>query len=359
MRIEHDTCLVTGGAGFIGCAISSGLADRFARVVAYDMLLPQVHPSGQRPEALDERVELIVGDVRDSAAVGRLVDDVRPGTVIHLAAETGTGQSLTDATLHTSTNVVGTSQLLDAFTRADATPERLILASSRAVYGEGAWRDRSTGEVVYPGQRSLTQLQHQQWDFDGCDPLPMRAGTTQPQPVSVYGVTKLTQEMLLTTWAKSFDVPVAMVRLQNVYGPGQSLSNPYTGIMSLFCRLARQGQAIPVYEDGLIRRDFVLIDDVAAALLSVVDHEAANGLVLDIGAGEFQTILKAAQSIAAYYNAPEPVITGQYRLGDVRHAWADVTQASEVLGWKAEWSLDDGVGRLADWIEHQPVVPRA
>ena len=357
MDTNPDVCLVTGGAGFIGTAIAAGLLKRYARVIALDSLLPQVHATGHRPAALDARVELVVGDVRDGAALDALITSDRPGTVIHLAAETGTGQSLTQATLHTSTNVVGTSQLMDSFTRTGLLPRRLILASSRAVYGEGAWMERHSGTVFYPGQRSLDQLEAYQWDFPGADALPMRADTTVPHPVSVYGVTKLAQEMLLTTWGLSFGVPVSIVRLQNVYGPGQSLSNPYTGIVSLFCRIARQGGTIPVFEDGDIRRDFVLIDDVAAAFMALIDHPEANGHILDIGSGESQTILQAAQLIAAYYKAPEPLITRQYRLGDVRHAWADSSQTERILDWQPKWKLADGITRLADWIEHQPDVP--
>jgi len=359
METNHDVCLVTGGAGFIGTAIAPGLLQRYARVVALDSLLPQVHASGRRPAELDARVELVVADVRDAPTLDDVISNVRPGTVIHLAAETGTGQSLAQATLHTSTNVVGTSQLMDAFTRTGLMPRRLVLASSRAVYGEGAWRERGSGAVYYPGQRPAEQLGAHQWDFPDADPLPMRADTTVPHPVSVYGVTKLTQEMLLSTWGQSYGVPVAIVRLQNVFGPGQSLSNPYTGIMSLFCRIARQGGTIPVYEDGAIRRDFVLIDDVAEALLSLVDHPEANGRTLDVGSGESQTISQAAQLIAAYYKAPDPVITQQYRLGDVRHAWADTSQAEAVLDWHPKWNLADGVTRLADWIERQPSIPNA
>jgi dTDP-L-rhamnose 4-epimerase len=347
---------VTGGAGFIGVALSAGLADRFGRVVALDSLLPQVHAAPVRPAGLDPRVDLVVGDVRDPAAWDALLEGFRPHTVIHLAAETGTGQSLRDSTLHTSANVVGMSQMLDAFTRHAAIPARLILASSRAVYGEGAWR-RADGTVFYPGQRRAADLDRGRWDFPEAEPLAMDARTVQPQPVSVYAVTKLAQEWLGRTWAAAFGAGFAVVRLQNVYGPGQSLSNPYTGIMSLFCRLARQGRAIPVYEDGVMRRDFVLIDDVAAALLAVVDRPAADGRVLDIGSGEAQTILSAAQAIARHYGAPEPEITGQYRLGDVRHAWADPAAAREVLGFSARYRLADGVARLAEWIERQPDVP--
>ncbi|MDR1214406.1 MAG: NAD-dependent epimerase/dehydratase family protein [Propionibacteriaceae bacterium] len=351
--LSQQTCLVTGGAGFIGVAASGGLARRFGSVVALDCLLPQVHNQPHRPADLDPAVRLVQGDVCDPEVWDGLLAEVRPDVVLHLAAETGTGQSLRQSTLHTAANVVGTSQMLDAFVRHDALPSRVILTSSRAVYGEGAWRSLSDGSVFYPGQRKIDDLEAGRWDFPDAQPLPMSATTTTPQPVSVYAVTKLTQEHLLGVWAAAFGVDLAVLRLQNVYGPGQSLSNPYTGIMSLFCRLARSGQAIPLYEDGEIRRDFVLIDDVAQALLAVIDRPAANGHTIDIGSGRIQTIRTAAEAIATHYGAPYPVVTGQYRLGDVRHAWADPTQASQLLNWRAGYDLDEGVARLAKWIESQ------
>jgi dTDP-L-rhamnose 4-epimerase len=349
--------LVTGGAGFIGSAVSAGLLERFGKVVALDSLLGQVHSTGERPAELAADVELVVADIRDADVWDRLLHRVRPDTVVHLAAETGTGQSLRTSTLHTSANVVGTSEMLDAFVRNDTLPARLVLASSRAVYGEGAWRRRSDGQVFYPGQRSVAALEAAQWDFPYAEPLPMDAASVEPNPVSVYAVTKLAQELLLRVWGQSFAVPVAAVRLQNVYGPGQSLSNPYTGIMSLFCRIARQGKPIPLYEDGLVRRDFVIIDDVARALLAVIDTEAADGQTIDIGSGQVQTIGDAARAIADHYHAPPPVVTGQYRLGDVRHAWADPSRAEAILGFRAHCALAEGVARLATWIENQPDVP--
>lgn len=363
---EHDsttspprtggTCLVTGGAGFIGTAMSGGLADRFDRVVALDVLHPQIHPSPQRPAELDGRVELVVGDVTLPQSWDALLADLRPDVVVHLAAETGTGQSLAEATRHAMANVVGTTQMLDALLRHDALPRRIVLASSRAVYGEGAWRRLEGGEVFYPGQRTAEILERGHWDVPGAEPLAMAAATTTPAPVSVYGATKLAQENLLTAWAQSFHVEPVILRLQNVYGPGQSLINPYTGIMSLFCRLAKAGESVPLYEDGMVRRDFVLIDDVARALVEATTAPAPGTAPIDIGAGEDQTIARAAELIAAHYGAPAPHVTGQYRQGDVRHAWADVRRAAEALGWTPRYGLEEGVGRLARWIDARPVA---
>lgn len=351
--------LVTGGAGFIGCALSPALVARADEVVALDSLLPQVHATQERPAALDPGVELVVGDVRDPEAWDSLLGRFRPDVVIHLAAETGTGQSLTESTRHSSVNVVGTTQLMDALNRTGPLPRRVVLASSRAVYGEGAWRSRTDGHLFHPAQRTAASLDQGQWDVPDADPVPMDARTVEPAPVSVYAATKLAQEHLLRAWGAALGVETAILRLQNVYGPGQSLFNPYTGILSLFARMARTGQTIPLYEDGEVRRDFVLVDDVAAALLAAASMPTPSAQPLDIGSGQFQTIRTAAELIAEYYGAPEPVVTGKFREGDVRHAWADTSAAEQALGWSPRYPLADGVRLLCDWIEQQEDVPPA
>ncbi len=353
-----ETVLITGGAGFIGCAISESLLESFKRVVVVDNLHPQIHETGERPAGLAAGVELIVGDITDAATWDRVLPEFKPDVVIHLAAETGTGQSLEEATRHTHVNVVGTSQLLDGFIRNKALPRRIVLTSSRAVYGEGAWLN-SDGAPFYPGQRTSETLDRSEWDFPGAEPTAMDSAVVFPAPVSVYGATKLAQENILLAWAKSYGVESAILRLQNVYGPGQSLINPYTGIMSLFCRMAMGGRSIPLYEDGQVRRDFILIDDVASAVVAAATSKQTPSTPLDIGSGEFQTIGTAAQTIAARYGAPEPHVTGQYRQGDVRHAWADISAAREVLGWEPRYNLAQGIARLADWIDAQPDVKPA
>src|SRR6266702_2835776 len=314
------TCLVTGGAGFIGCAISSLLVREFDRVVALDNMHPQIHQTSDRPALLDSKVELVVGDVTLKETWDALLPTVQPDVVIHLAAETGTGQSLTEGTRHASVNVVGTTQMLDAFVRHEALPKRIVLTSSRAVYGEGAWQD-GAGNVSYPGQRARSQLEKGVWDFPGLKCLPFEATRTEPRPTSIYGATKLTQEMVLSAWALSFGTEVGLLRLQNVYGPGQSLSNPYTGIVSLFARLARAGQTIPLYEDGEIVRDFVFIDDVADAVFRIATIE---------------TIIPGA-------------------IYDVRAASCDISRTREQLGWQPNWSVERGVKTLCSWIDDSGV----
>lgn len=353
-----ETVLVTGGAGFIGCAISQSLLESFERVVVVDNLHPQIHETGERPAGLAKGVELIVADITEAATWDKVLPEVLPEVVIHLAAETGTGQSLEEATRHTHVNVVGTSQLLDGFIRNKALPRRIVLSSSRAIYGEGAWRD-AAGTLFYPGQRTSETLDQAQWDFPDAEPSSMNAVEVFPAPVSVYGATKLAQENILQAWAKSYGVESAILRLQNVYGPGQSLINPYTGIMSLFCRMAMGGRSIPLYEDGQVRRDFILIDDVASAIVAAATSAQTPDTPVDIGSGEFQTIGTAAETIAARYNAPAPHVTGQYRQGDVRHAWADISAARAVLGWEPQYNLQQGIARLADWIDVQPDVKPA
>lgn len=342
--------IVTGGAGFIGCAISSLVVGCFDRVVAVDNLHPQIHSSGERPVALDAGVELVRMDVTDAQAWDRLLGDVKPSAVVHLAAETGTGQSLRESTRHAMVNVVGTTQMLDAFVRNDAMPERIVLTSSRAVYGEGAWVD-AEGVVSYPGQRSRQMLEAGLWDFPGLSPLPFDSRSTVPHPTSVYGATKLAQENLLRSWALSFDVTSVFFRLQNVYGAGQSLINPYTGIVSFFAQRARAGGVIPVYEDGKIVRDFVYIDDVAAAVVEGLLNSPGNNDPYDIGSGHAATILEVAQLLAEHYGAPAPQVNGMYRNGDVRSASTTLEGSVSELNWKPTVSLKNGLTRLADWIE--------
>jgi len=358
----NATCLVTGGAGFIGCAISKALAETFDQVVAVDNLHPQIHAERRRPLSLHPSVDLRVLDVTQSAAWTEILSDITPDVIVHLAAETGTGQSLTEATRHASVNVIGTTRMMDALNRSGKHPQKIVLASSRAIYGEGAWRKVGDEQTVYPGQRTSAQLERQEWDFDGMMPVPAEAATTHPQPTSVYGATKLTQEQVLKSWCQSFGVEIGILRLQNVYGPGQSLINAYTGIVSLFARKARAGESIPVYEDGRIVRDFVFIDDVAAAILRMVTGPIPSVEAYDIGSGVRTTILDLAEQIADHYRSPAPHVNGKFRNGDVRFASCDIGRTREQLGWQPRWSLADGVRALCNSIdarENRPPVHRA
>jgi dTDP-L-rhamnose 4-epimerase len=346
------SCIVTGGAGFIGGAISSGLASAFDRVVVIDNLHPQVHAGHERLSALDPRVELVIGDVADVSTWDRLLPTISPDLVIHLAAETGTAQSLSESTRHAFVNVVGSSQMLDAFLRHSVVPKRILLASSRAVYGEGEWVDVQ-GRRSYPGQRSRAMLDQKIWDFPGLKCLAFDALTTQTIPTSVYGSTKLAQEHIFSSWAKSFGVELSILRLQNVYGPGQSLTNSYTGIVPFFMTMGRNKQSIPVYEDGQIVRDFVYIDDVAEAILLVATAGVASEAIYDIGLGQPISLYSLAEKIADCYEAPRPHITGQYRHGDVRHASCNMDRSIADLGWSPSWGVDRSLDKLRLWIEDQ------
>jgi dTDP-L-rhamnose 4-epimerase len=355
--LADETVLITGGAGFIGCGVANDMIRQGARVVVVDALHPQVHTEPGRPERLPENAELLPFDVTDPVAWDAFLKLERPGTVVHLAAETGTSQSLRESSRHGLANCVGTTQMLDAFTRAEHVPSRIVLTSSRAVYGEGEWE--AHGERYRPLVRTHQQLQQARWDPpspSGAPGRPVRsaAARTPTEPTSVYGATKLAQEHICRSWAAGMGSGLTVLRLQNVYGVGQSLGNPYTGVLSLFTRLALAGEVIPVYEDGNIVRDFVYIDDVVSAVTSAVtDAQTDAGAayrVADVGSGTPSTIAEVAQAIAQLAGAPQPKITGQYNDGDVRAASCEIDAARRLLGYEARWSLSDGLESLMAWV---------
>ncbi|MGH3636076.1 MAG: NAD-dependent epimerase/dehydratase family protein, partial [Mycobacterium sp.] len=248
-------------------------------------------------------------------------------------------------------------QLLDALSRSALVPEQFVLASSRAVYGEGAWQ--CGDEVFYPRPRSHAQLLAGIWDPVGptgepAVPLASWAGRTEPRPTNIYAATKLAQEHMLAAWAAAHDANLSVLRVQNVYGPGQSLTNPYTGVVAFFARLAREQRPLEVYEDGRIVRDFVFIDDVVDALTAAVQRPATESRCLDIGSGVATTIHELARKIAAICDAPEPTVVPKFRDGDVRAASCDIEPAKNKLHWRPKWALEDGLHALLEWIGGQP-----
>lgn len=352
MAVENvaRTCIVTGGAGFIGCALSAGLVRRYDRVLAIDNLHPQIHPTRSRPAALHRDVELLVGDVASASTWDEILAVTTPDTIVHLAAETGTGQSLTESSRHVTVNLLGTSAMLDALVRHQETPRQILLTSSRAVYGEGLWIDRQGGRVS-PGTRGGDQLKAGIWDFPGLSFMPFSADDTPLLPTNIYAATKLAQEHILSAWTAAYGVSLGIARLQNVYGPGQALQNPYTGIVSHFAQLAKGGKSIALYEDGEMQRDFVYISDVVSALLAMLDQTASGLRRYDIGLGVRHTIRDAAQILARRYNSPPPFVSGAYRPGDVRHAGCRLEATTSLLNWTPEVSLEDGLNALCDWID--------
>jgi dTDP-L-rhamnose 4-epimerase len=351
--------LVTGGAGFIGSALSHRLVKAGYDVAVMDVLHPQVH-AGDAAIDLPPSVRFFTGDVSHAPDWDAVLRLFRPSQIVHLAAETGTAQSLTEATRHASVNVVGTAQLLDALSRSALVPDQFVLASSRAVYGEGAWQ--CGDDVFYPRPRSHAQLVAGIWDPQGptgepAVPLASCAGRTQPRPTNIYAATKLAQEHMLTAWTAAHDASLSVLRLQNVYGPGQSLTNSYTGIVALFARLAREQRPLEVYEDGRIVRDFVFIDDVVDALFATLQRPATEPRCLDIGSGIPTTIHELARKIAAICDAPEPTVVPKFRDGDVRAASCTIEPAKNELDWRPKWALEDGLRALLEWIGRQHELP--
>lgn len=351
--------LVTGGAGFIGSALSHRLVKAGYDVAVMDVLHPQVH-TGHKAIDLPSSVRFFTGDVTHAPDCDAVLRLFRPSQIVHLAAETGTAQSLSEATRHGSVNVVGTTQLLDAMSRSGIEPEHLVLASSRAVYGEGAWQCGT--QTIYPRPRSHGQLLAGKWDPEGPNgeqmtPLPSCAGRTEPKPTNIYAATKLAQEHVMAAWTAAHDSKLSVLRLQNVYGPGQSLTNSYTGIVALFARLAYQHRSLEIYEDGRIVRDFVFIDDVVDALFATVQNPATEPRCLDIGSGHATTIGELARRIAAMCDAPEPTVVAKFRDGDVRAASCTIEPAMSTLQWRPKWAPEDGLRVLLEWISAQPELP--
>ena len=345
--------IVSGGAGFIGTRVAPVLLERGIHVVVLDNLHPQVHGDGGWPEALDDRAVRVRGSVDDIGAWYRAIDaaeDDAP-TVLHLAAETGTGQSLTEARRHASVNVLGTAALTDALVARSISPRSIVLTSSRAVYGEGSWRTED-GSLVQPASRVAADLDALEWSprtaqgTFAIEPAPNEASSVTARPTNVYAATKLAQEHLLDSWCTAMGVPLSILRLQNVYGAGQALANSYTGVLTFFATRALSGQAIDVYEGGGIVRDFVHVSDVAAGIVAAIDRPGASPGAVDIGSGAPSTLLEAARVIAEEAHAPEPRITDRYRLGDVRAAFASITAAAQALDYRPRTSFRDGVREL-------------
>ena len=356
----HKHVLITGGAGFIGAHTANELLSHGYRVRALDALVPQVHgPDKKRPSYLSRDVELIVGDIRDPEVVTRALQ--RIDAVIHLVALVGVGQSMYQIADYTSVNNLGTAVLLE---RLSAHPiERLVVASSMSIYGEGLYRD-AAGNVREPRERTLEQLEMGDWEVRDASGAPLTpAPTAEDKPptlASVYALSKYDQEKLCLILGRVYRIPTVALRFFNAYGPYQALSNPYTGVLSNFASRVLNGRRPLIFEDGLQKRDFVSVRDVASASCLALERPQAAGLAINISSGIPMTVKEVAERTVRALGRPdlEPDITGNYRAGDIRHCFADISLARHVLGWKPEVTLEDGLEELAEWIEGQTAADR-
>lgn len=354
-----STVLITGGAGFIGSHLADELLANGYEVRALDNLSPQVHGSDpERPAYLDERVDLIVGDVRDGEVVRRALRGV--DAVVHLAAAVGVGQSMYRIAEYTSVNAQGTAVLLEAL--IEQPVKKLLVASSMSIYGEGAYRTRD-GRRRDDVQRTVEQLKRAEWDpADGQGAFtPMATDEVKaPSLSSIYALGKYDQERMCLMVGRAYGMPVVALRFFNTYGPRQALSNPYTGVLAIFASRLLNDSAPLVFEDGFQLRDFVSVHDVAASCLLALERDAARDVALNIGSGVPHRVLDVAERLAEVTGRQhvQAQITGRYRVGDIRHCFADITAARELLGYAPRVSLEDGLAELADWLEGQEAVDR-
>lgn len=346
--------LITGGAGFIGSHVADTLIEAGYEVRILDALCPQVHgPRRERPDYLHAEAELLIGDVTDALAVERALRGV--DMVLHLASSVGVGQSMYDIESYVKTNELGTAVLLQAL--ANRPVSRLVVASSMSIYGEGACRT-ADGRIVAPQERSLAQLKLGTWellDADGqaLEPVPTPE-TKQPALSSIYALNKFAQERMCLITGKAYGMPTLALRFFNVFGPRQALSNPYTGVLAIFAARLLNDRPPLVFEDGLQRRDFVHVRDVARACLLALESDRADD-VFNVGSGQSRTILSVAADLARVMGRSQmtPQITAKYRAGDIRHCFADLTKSNRLLGFVPQVRFEDGLDELAHYLADQ------
>ncbi len=350
-----ETILITGGAGFIGSHLANELLAKNYRVRVLDALLPQVHgPERKRPAYLNPEVDFVHGDVRNAVTVHRALKGV--DGVFHLAAAVGVGQSMYEIEHYTAVNNIGTAVLLEALL---ANPvKKLVVASSMSIYGEGLYRD-SHGNIQSPPERSLEQLRTGEWELYDSEEKPLEPVPTPETkvavPASVYALSKYDQERLCLITGRAYNIPSVALRFFNAYGLYQSLSNPYTGVLAIFASRLLNGNAPVIFEDGYQKRDFVSVYDIARACRLAYETPAAVDQVFNIGSGVDYTVREVAASISRALGKEnlEPLITGKFRQGDIRHCYADIDRARTVLGYEPQVSLEQGVQELAGWLEGQ------
>ncbi|MDT0643914.1 SDR family NAD(P)-dependent oxidoreductase [Zunongwangia sp. F363] len=345
--------LITGGAGFIGSHLADELLNEGYEVRVLDNLSEQVHGKDRKkPSYLNPQVELLIGDVRDKEAVEKALEGVY--AVFHLAAMVGVGQSMYQIRDYTEVNNVGTATLLEALINHPV--EKLVVASSMSIYGEGLYEDEG-GNLEMECERRLEDLKNDRWEMykngKELQPVPTPEGK-KPNLASVYALSKYDQERLSLITGKAYNIPTTALRFFNVYGTRQALSNPYTGVLAIFASRLLNNNPPMIFEDGKQKRDFIHVKDVARACRLAMETPEAAGEVFNIGSGNQYTITHIADKLASVMGKHiSPEITGKYRIGDIRHCFADTAKTKEILGFEPEVQFEEGLFELAEWLKDQ------
>lgn len=354
--------LVTGGAGFIGSNLVLKLLDKGYYITVLDNLSPQIH--GKNPEtesslfkSIKDKVKFIKGSVTDRENWEKALSN--QDAIIHLAAETGTGQSMYQVHKYVDVNINGTALMLDVLVNGDYKIKKVIIASSRAIYGEGKYRSKELG-IVFPSHRTEEDLNKGDFEvkYPNSSDLTLVATDEESKihPSSVYGITKQNQEQMIMTVCPTLGIAAVAFRYQNVYGPGQSLKNPYTGILSIFSTQIKNGNGINIFEDGKESRDFVYIDDVVDATILGLEKEEANNQIFNVGTGTPTDVYTVAKQLIKNYRIEVPItISGNYRLGDIRHNFADITKISSMLNFVPKISFKQGLEKFTNWVNSQEI----
>lgn len=354
--------LITGGAGFVGSHLADGLLEQGHHVRILDDLTQQVHPSGP-PDYLNSRVELIKGDVRDPNRMKEVLAGV--DAVYHFAATVGVGQSMYEISRYISVNTLGTAELLQAILENKCPIQKIVVASSMSIYGEGRYHCSKCGREAAPQLRTVAQLKAGEWDLhcEQCGGVLRPVPTDEAKPShlsSVYALSKRDQEELCLIYGRTYGIPVTALRFFNIYGTRQALSNPYTGVAAVFASRMLNEQRPHIFEDGEQMRDFVHVKDIVRANMLAMETPQSDGHVINVGSGKPITIRQVADILARSLGKEVlPIISNKYRAGDVRHCYADITKAHDLLGYEPQVTHEEGFRELAEWLRGQQAEDRA